>query len=161
MVAELPNGYNPKMLEPIQAAVQADPGVVFASPAQPNNTKDPSKATAVQWFVIPNSSPQDEATTNTVKRLRSEVLPQVEKAANVDVALTGSVPIQIDFSDYLASRLPYFFAAVLALSFLLLMAVFRSLLVPLKAVIMNLLSIGAAYGPVSYTHLTLPTIDSV
>ena len=146
MVAELPNGYNPKMLEPIQAAVQADPGVVFASPAQPNNTKDPSKATAVQWFVIPNSSPQDEATTNTVKRLRSEVLPQVEKAANVDVALTGSVPIQIDFSDYLASRLPYFFAAVLALSFLLLMAVFRSLLVPLKAVIMNLLSIGAAYG---------------
>ena len=56
------------------------------------------------------------------------------------------MPIQIDFSDYLASRLPYFFAAVLALSFLLLMAVFRSLLVPLKAVIMNLLSIGAAYG---------------
>ena len=54
--------------------------------------------------------------------------------------------MNVDFSAFLASRLPYFFGAVLALSFLLLMVVFRSLLVPLKAVIMNLLSIGAAYG---------------
>ena len=54
--------------------------------------------------------------------------------------------MNVDFSDYLDGRLPYFFLAVLALSFLLLMVVFRSLLVPLKAVIMNLLSIGAAYG---------------
>ena len=53
---------------------------------------------------------------------------------------------QVDFSNYLAARLPLFFGVVLALSFLLLMVVFRSLLVPLKAVIMNLLSIGAAYG---------------
>ena len=53
---------------------------------------------------------------------------------------------QADFSSYLAGRMPYFFAAVLGLSFLLLLAVFRSLLVPIKAVIMNLLSIGAAYG---------------
>jgi len=56
--------------------------------------------------------------------------------------------VNLDFSDYLASRLPYFFTAVLAVSFLLLMVVFRSLLVPLKAVVMNLLSIGAAYGVV-------------
>jgi RND superfamily putative drug exporter len=62
------------------------------------------------------------------------------------VALTGTVAVNTDFSDYLESRLPYFFAAVLLLSFLLLMVVFRSLLVPLKAVVMNLLSIGAAYG---------------
>jgi RND superfamily putative drug exporter len=54
--------------------------------------------------------------------------------------------VNVDFSDYLTARLPYFFAAVLALSFLLLMVVFRSVLVPLKAVLMNLLSIGAAYG---------------
>ncbi len=54
--------------------------------------------------------------------------------------------VNTDFSAYLTARLPYFFAAVLALSFLLLMVVFRSLLVPLKAVLMNLLSIGAAYG---------------
>ena len=60
--------------------------------------------------------------------------------------MTGSVAVNVDFSTYLASRMPYFFGAVLILSFLLLMVVFRSLLVPLKAVIMNLLSIGAAYG---------------
>jgi RND superfamily putative drug exporter len=74
------------------------------------------------------------------------VLPPAESATGVVVAVTGPVAVSIDFSNYLESRLPYFFAAVLAVSFLLLMVVFRSLLVPLKAVIMNLLSIGAAYG---------------
>ena len=62
--------------------------------------------------------------------------------------MTGGVAIGVDFTDYLSQRLPYFLAAVLGLSFLLLMVVFRSLLVPLKAVVMNLLSIGAAYGVV-------------
>jgi RND superfamily putative drug exporter len=66
----------------------------------------------------------------------------------LDVAVAGGVAIGVDFTDYLSERLPYFFAAVLGLSFLLLMVVFRSLLVPLKAVVMNLLSIGAAYGVV-------------
>jgi RND superfamily putative drug exporter len=62
------------------------------------------------------------------------------------VLVTGSVAASIDFADYLGARLPIFFMAVLTLSFLLLMLVFRSLLVPFKAVIMNLLSIGGAYG---------------
>src|SRR5690606_29381326 len=60
--------------------------------------------------------------------------------------VTGNVAVGIDFTDYLESRMPYFFTAVLALSFVLLMVVFRSLLVPVKAVVMNMLSIGAAYG---------------
>jgi RND superfamily putative drug exporter len=98
------------------------------------------------WELVPTSGPQDEATTDLVKRLRDEALPPAEDATGVDVAVTGNVAVNVDFSHYLSSRLPYFFTAVLALSFLLLMVVFRSLLVPLKAVIMNLLSIGAAYG---------------
>jgi putative drug exporter of the RND superfamily len=64
----------------------------------------------------------------------------------VDVLVTGFVAVTVDFSEYLAGRLALFFGAVLTLSFVLLMIVFRSLLVPLKAVAMNLLSIGAAYG---------------
>jgi RND superfamily putative drug exporter len=92
------------------------------------------------------TGPQAEETTQLVDRLRSDVLPPAESDVGVQVAVTGPVAISIDFSDYLASRLPYFVATVLLLSFLLLMVVFRSLLVPLKAVIMNLLSIGAAYG---------------
>jgi len=98
------------------------------------------------WQLVPTSGPQDEATTSLVNRLRDDVLPPVEQAAGVDVKVTGNVAVSIDFSDYLTSRLPYFFIAVLSLSFLLLMVVFRSLLVPLKAVVMNMLSIAAAYG---------------
>jgi RND superfamily putative drug exporter len=101
---------------------------------------------AARWFVQPATSPQDEATTRLVHDLRNTVLPQATQGTGLDVAVTGSTAVNTDFSDFLAARLPWFFAVVLALSFLLLMAVFRSILVPLKAVVMNLLSIGAAYG---------------
>ncbi|WP_426572430.1 MMPL family transporter [Aquihabitans sp. McL0605] len=130
-------------LDAITKAVGADPNVVFASPAQINDPKDP---TAVLWTVIPKTGPQDEATTALIHRLRDGTLPSLEKQAGIDVLVTGQVAVSVDFSNLLAGRLPYFFGAVLLLSFLLLMTVFRSLLVPLKAVIMNLLSIGAAYG---------------
>ncbi len=75
-------------------------------------------------------------------------MPSVTEGSDVVVNVSGAVAANIDFSSYLAKRIPIFFVAVLSLSFLLLMMVFRSLLVPLKAVIMNLLSIGAAYGVV-------------
>jgi putative drug exporter of the RND superfamily len=111
-------------------------------------TNDPAAPSAALWRVIPTTAPQDEATDQLVDRLRTETLPGATAGTGLDVAVTGGVAIGIDFSTFLAKRLPIFFAAVLALSFLLLMVVFRSLLVPLKAVIMNLLSIGAAYGVV-------------
>jgi len=143
LAAELPQGTSPGELAAITDAAAADPGVEFVSEPRPNYRDDP---TAVMWELVPTSGPQDEATTDLVKRLRDEALPPAEDATGVDVAVTGNVAVNVDFSHYLSSRLPYFFTAVLALSFLLLMVVFRSLLVPLKAVIMNLLSIGAAYG---------------
>ncbi|MCU0309653.1 MAG: MMPL family transporter [Acidimicrobiales bacterium] len=143
VVTALPDGTSPEALAPVGAALATTPGVAFASPAIPN---DPTSPTAVLWRVVPDTAPQEEATADLVRRLRSEVLPAAETVPGVEPVVTGSVAIQVDFSDYLASRLPIFFGVVLGLSFLLLMAVFRSLLVPLKAVIMNLLSIGAAYG---------------
>jgi putative drug exporter of the RND superfamily len=143
LVAELPEGSDPAALEAVTAAAAADPSVAFVSPGQPN---DPENPTAAIWTLIPTSGPQAQETTELVDRLRSEVLPPVEAAQGLDVLVTGAVAVNVDFSDFLASRMPYFFAAVLTLSFLLLMVVFRSLLVPLKAVLMNLLSIGAAYG---------------
>jgi RND superfamily putative drug exporter len=143
MVAEVPAGTDPAGLVAITEAVADDPGVVFVSPPQPNEA-----GTAARWVIVPDTAPQDAATTDLVNRLRSDVVPPAEVVAGVDTAITGFTAVGVDFSDYLASRLPYFFAAVLILSFLLLMAVFRSLLVPLKAVVMNLLSIGAAYGVV-------------
>jgi RND superfamily putative drug exporter len=145
LATELPPGTDLADLTAISEAVAADPGVEFVSEPRPNDPDDPAAAV---WQLVPTSGPQDEATTDLVARLRGEVLPPAEAAAGVDVAVTGIVAVNVDFSHFLSSRLPYFFAAVLALSFLLLMVVFRSLLVPVKAVIMNLLSIGAAYGVV-------------
>ena len=121
----------------------ATPGVVSVTPAIPNNLSAP---TAVLWTLYPADAPQSEEASDLVQRLREDVLPTVVGDSGLEVKVTGSVAVNVDFSGYLADRLPVFFAVVLALSFLLLMAVFRSLLVPLKAVLMNLLSIGSAYG---------------
>ena len=123
--------------------VAADPEVESVMGPQPNDPNDP---TAVRWLVTPVGGPQDESTTELVNRLRDDVLPPVEDTSGTDVLVTGLVAANVDMSTYMAERMVIFFGAVLTLSFLLLMVVFRSLLVPLKAVIMNLLTIGAAYG---------------
>ena len=121
------------------------PEVVSVSPAVPNDAAAP---TAVLWNLYPTGSPQSAEAADLVQRLRTDVVPSAVGESGLDVKVTGSVAVNVDFSSYLADRLPVFFAVVLLLSFVLLMAVFRSLLVPLKAVLMNLLSIGAAYGAV-------------
>ena len=125
-------------------AIAADPGVASVTPAFPNDFLGPDAAIA---RIVPTDAPQDAATEETVKRLRDEVIPPLE-GDGIEVALTGHVPGSIDFSNYLGERSLIFFGVVLVLSFVLLMAVFRSLLVPLKAVIMNMLSISGAYGVV-------------
>ena len=96
--------------------------------------------------MIPATSPQDIETANLVRTLRSDVIPQIDETLGTEILITGPVAGNLDFSDYLSQRIWYFYGAVLLISFLFLMAVFRSLLVPLKAVGMNLLAIGAAYG---------------
>jgi len=126
-------------------AIASTEGVATASPAFPD---DPTNPTAVVVQVIPTSSPQDEATADLVERLRDDVLPQVTEGTGLEVYVTGSVAASIDFTSYLAERLVLFIGVVLVLSFLLLMMVFRSVLVPLKAVVMNVISIAAAYGVV-------------
>ncbi len=103
----------------------------------------PVKSDTVSLVMLyPTTAPQDEATTTLVHTLRDEVIPSAQVSAKVGGWTAG----QVDFADYLSQRLPYLIAIVLILSFILLMAVFRSILVPLKAVFMNLLSVGAAYG---------------
>lgn len=151
LASELGDTVDPDSLAAVTEAVRNDPGVAFVSDASgngPDQADSLSGASAVRWQVVPRTGPQDEATSDLVNRLRGDVLPPLEADAGLDIAVTGTVPVNLDFSDFLASRLPYFFGAVLGLSFLLLLVVFRSLLVPLKAVIMNLLSISAAYGVV-------------
>jgi RND superfamily putative drug exporter len=91
--------------------------------------------------VYADSAPQDKETTELVNHLRDDVVPE----SGLDARVGGFNAASVDFAEYLGDRLPWLIGAVLVLSFILLMVVFRSLLVPLKAVIMNLLSIGAAY----------------
>jgi RND superfamily putative drug exporter len=119
-----------------------DPGVAFVPPLRPSPTGD-----AALVMIFPTSGPQDPETEQLVDRLREDVVPLVE-SGDVAVHVGGLTAAFVDQNDYLVQRLPWFIAVVL-LSFLLLMVVFRSILVPLKAAVMNLLSIGAAYGIVA------------
>jgi RND superfamily putative drug exporter len=96
--------------------------------------------------VYPKTAPQDAATTDLVNHLRSDTLPQATAGSGVKVLVAGTTAIFIDFANVLASKLPLFIGLVVLLSFLLLMTVFRSFVIPLTAAVMNLLSIGAAFG---------------
>jgi len=134
---------DPTVLERIAADISADPGVRAVSAPEVNAAGDTGLIT-----VIPTTKPQDEATSELVHRLRDDLLPAVTADTGADALVGGPTAGFIDQSDRIAERLAWFIAAVVALSFLLLMTVFRSLLVPLKAALLNLLSIGAAYGVV-------------
>ena len=144
LAAKLPAGSGSgAALERVQRAVAADPGVAAAAPAQRNEAGD-----AATLAVIPTTSPQDARTSELVERLRGEVLPQAVAGSGVQVYVGGATATFEDLADKIASRLPLFIALVVGLSVLLLMAVFRSLWVPLVSAAFNLLSIAAAYGVV-------------
>ena len=129
------------VLPAISAAASADPDVASVAPA----VVSPNRETAVIQ-VTPRSSPQAAATTSLIQRLRHDAVPEAVASSGARVYVGGPTAAFIDLSDRIASRLPLFIAAVILLSFLLLMTVFRSLVIPLKAAVMNVLSIGAAYG---------------
>ncbi|MEX1104454.1 MAG: MMPL family transporter, partial [Dehalococcoidia bacterium] len=115
--------------------------VALVTPPVFNDSGD----TAIISF-LSGTSPQDNATDDLVHRVRDEAHPIIESSAGVEAMLTGGVAGNVDSGDRIIERMPYLFAGVIGLSFLLLMVVFRSVLVALKAAVMNLLSIGAAYG---------------
>jgi RND superfamily putative drug exporter len=144
LVAETPGGERDvAALSALTGRLNGTPGVAFATPPIPNSTGD-----AAIMQVFPSTKPQAQETNDLVNRLRREVIPAATKGSTAEVKVGGLTAGGLDFAAYSGRRLPVFVGTVLLLSFLLLMAVFRSVLVPLKAVIVNLLSIGAAYGVV-------------
>jgi RND superfamily putative drug exporter len=92
------------------------------------------------------SGPQDEATTNLVTTLRGGLAHQLENGTDNQVYVYGQTAVFVDFSKVLAAKMPLFFAAIIGLSFLLLMIAFRSLVIPLTAAVMNLFAAGASFG---------------
>lgn len=119
-------------------------GVAATSPPIP--TRDPSAATVLAF---PSSAPQDEATSDLVTRLREDVLPPLEERSDARFLVGGPTAASEDFAATVGERMPFFVAVVVGLSALLLTVVFRSLLIPLKAAVLNLLSIGASLGAVT------------
>jgi RND superfamily putative drug exporter len=149
IAAELPAGSSraadAAALERLHVALARADGVAAVSPPLPA-----PGGTAALLTVTPRSAPSAEATERLVRDLRSETIPAALRGSEVQAWVGGQTAGFIDLSDEIGERLPLVIAIVLALSFLLLAAAFRSLVVPLKAVVMNLLSIGAAFGIVSY-----------
>ncbi len=122
-------------------ALNSTDGVAVATPPQFNQADN-----AATVFVVPTSSPQAESTKDLVGHLRHDIIDAELSDSGATAYVGGLTAASVDSTSQLSARLPLVLAAVIAVSFLLLMAVFRSIAVPIKAAVMNLLSIGAAYG---------------
>jgi RND superfamily putative drug exporter len=141
VVAELPHPGDTAALPQVGTALARTPDVVAVTPPRTS----PSGRIAV-FRIYPGSAPQAQATTDLVNRLRDSVLPPIKRSGGLQILVGGFTAGSIDFSHVLASKLPLFIAIVVVLSALLLFVMFRSLVIPLQAALMNLLSIGGALG---------------
>ena len=141
IAAELPDPAAESEIDALADRLRSEDGVAFVS--DPVVSED---GTAAILTAIPTTSPQDEATQDLVKDLREDVLPETLGAAGITAHVGGIVAALDDQSEFVKDKLPVFIAGVVGLSFLLLLVAFHSPLISLKAAIMNLLSVSAAYG---------------
>jgi RND superfamily putative drug exporter len=141
IVAELPQNGGRAAIEGLAKQVRETEGVAYV-PAPRFNSKE----TAAIVTVVPTTSPQDSATSDLVDELRGRVLPAALGDSGVTAKLGGVTPALEDQSEYITGRMPLFIIGVVGLSFLLLLIAFHSPLISLKAAVMNLLSVSAAYG---------------
>jgi RND superfamily putative drug exporter len=141
LVAELPSPSAKASFVTLTTELSHAPGVVSVSPV----VLSPTGTVAIA-NLYPTTSPQSTQTTALVNRLRDVIIPKAEAGTGITVLVGGLTAIQTDFSHILSSKLLLFLAVIVLLGFLLLMAVFRSLLIPLVASLMNLLSVAAALG---------------
>jgi putative drug exporter of the RND superfamily len=141
MVAALPSKGDDEALATLRRTLKNEEGVAKVT----SITLNPAEDTGV-FQLYPTTSPQSADTTKLLDHIRNDVLPPIEQETGAQLHVGGITAIFEDFGDAIAEKLPLFIGVVVLLSALLLMAVFRSVLVPLKAMVMNLLSIGAAFG---------------
>jgi putative drug exporter of the RND superfamily len=141
IAAELPDQGAKADVEALATQLKDEKGVAYV----PDPTFNQS-GTAALLTVIPTTSPQDAETSDLVDHLRGTVLPEALAGTGVTAYIGGITPALEDQSEYITDRMPLFIAAVVGLSFLLLLVAFHSPLISLKAAVMNLLSVCAAYG---------------
>ncbi|MFC9094120.1 MMPL family transporter [Streptomyces sp. NPDC048231] len=130
-------------LDNLDSALEATPGVASVTPATYNSGGDTAYLT-----VVPDSAPQSQQTSELVKRLRSEVLPRAEQGTDLDVHVGGITAVYDDFANVIVGKLPLFVGVVIGLGCVLLLLAFRSLAIPLKAAVMNVAAVAAAFGVV-------------
>lgn len=126
-----------------QKTLDAVPGAATVTPLTPTSDGDVLLAT-----VYSEQAPQSATTTDLVNRLVDDTLPDAVSGTDAKTYVTGTTAAQVDFRDIVASRLPLIIGVVVALAFLIILAVFRGLLVAVKAAVLNVLSITASYGVV-------------
>jgi putative drug exporter of the RND superfamily len=148
LVAAVPNKGAEEGFDRVLAAAKKTEDVVAVTPAKVIPGTDGRSAVATA-NVVPAGSPQDASTTDLLHRLRDETVPDATANGGPNVLVGGQTAIFEDFSGVLSQKLPLFIGVVVLLSFLLLMAVFRSIVVPAMASVMNLLSAGAAFGVIT------------
>jgi RND superfamily putative drug exporter len=135
-----PRATDPR-LQTLQKDVSQTPGVVAMTPMQINQA-----GTTAFSNVIASTGPAEQATANLVSKLRSSVIPAAEKGTNMQAHTGGTTAGYVDLASNISSKLPLQIAVVIALSFVLLTLAFRTVVIPVQAAVMNVLSIGAAYG---------------
>jgi RND superfamily putative drug exporter len=148
LVAKVDGPAQRAAFERVREAVAKTPGVVAATPTSVLGATAGGGGVAIA-DVYPKGSPQDASTTQLLDDLRGTVVPAATGSAGINVLVGGQTAIFEDFSQVLSSKLPLFIGVVVLLSFLLLTAVFRSLVIPAMAAAMNLLSAGAAFGVIT------------
>jgi putative drug exporter of the RND superfamily len=142
VVAEIHDPGDLTRLDQFLADAKTQPGVVSVSPKA---TLSPSGDVAIAE-IYPSTPPEDVATANLLHRLRDSAVPKAESGSSLVVHIGGATALGVDFAHVISQKLPLFVGLVVVLAFILLACVFRSLVVPLTASVMNLLSIGAALG---------------
>ncbi|TXJ75457.1 MMPL family transporter [Streptomyces lavendulae] len=130
-------------LDNLDTTLRATPGVASATPAAYATGGESAYLT-----VVPDSAPQSQRTSALVDRLRETVLPRAEQGTSLDIQVGGVTASYDDFADVIVGKLPLFVGTVIGLGCLLLLVAFRSLGIPLKAAVMNIAAVAAAFGVV-------------
>jgi RND superfamily putative drug exporter len=144
LVAEQKGQIDTRVVDKLAAEVAKQPGVATVVTPVVLPPHDGEQVALIN--VYPTTSPQASGTTDLISHLRQTTIPEATAGTGVTVYLGGFTAVIVDFTKVLSAKLPLFIGLVVILSFILLSIVFRSLLIPLTAALMNLLSIGAAFG---------------
>ncbi|MFF5343770.1 MMPL family transporter [Streptomyces althioticus] len=141
--SSVPQSQRSSLASQAQKTLDGVEGAAVVTPLTPTQDGDVLVGT-----VYSAASPQSAATTGLVNRLVDDTLPEAVRGTDASTYVTGTTAAQVDFRDLVAEQLPWIIAVVVALAFLIILAVFRGLLVAVKAAVLNVLSITASYGVV-------------